>query len=410
MNATLIASPTSSRQELAVEIFQSFQEIRVTQPSWDEAVERLGGPIYMTFDWVRIWWSFYGGNNRLRIFVFRAEGKIVGIVPLFVQRIGIPPLQMRVAKLIGAGIPPKVFNPPLAEEQAPEAWARIAQELFVKDQCHLIAIGPLGEEYKAAASLVKLGHDKPIIGRTEKVQRDVHTIYHLPDTFDAYFESIESKERKIRKKKLRDLEAMGIVATEVAFEAADVVKEFERFAQAHTEQWNAEGRPGHFCAWPQGLDYNRDLVETHGKLDRVRFYKLLVDGKVVANQYTFAFGLTLFAELPSRLNGGEWQKLGLGGSSQIKLIEAAIEERFAVLESGLGHYEYKTLTGGIELPVYVYYIHRAGIFSKIVVAINRGLVSLVRLALHKIWYRKIMPKLPERFRGGQPRLVAQWDL
>src|SRR4030095_7359897 len=115
----------------------------------------------------------------------------------------------------------------------------------------------------------------------------------------------------------------------------------EAFVTQHTEQWQSEGRPGAFHAWPHGLEFNRALVASPTGRERVRFIRLLAGDQVVANQYTFGFGKTLYCELPARIVGASWERFSLGCTSQIRLIDAAIEEGFQTLDSGLGHYEYK---------------------------------------------------------------------
>ncbi len=82
----------------------------------------------MSYDWVRTWWEFYGKNKELRIFLFFVGEQIVGVVPIYIDTLGFGPLKFRVARLVGANIPPKVFNPPIDEAHA----AGIFEEIFVQ--------------------------------------------------------------------------------------------------------------------------------------------------------------------------------------------------------------------------------------------------------------------------------------
>ncbi len=40
---------------------------------------------FHTFDWLKTYWQFFGGEQRLRVLVVRSEGKPIGIVPLCVR-------------------------------------------------------------------------------------------------------------------------------------------------------------------------------------------------------------------------------------------------------------------------------------------------------------------------------------
>ena len=192
-------------------------------------------------------------------------------------------------------------------------------------------------------------------------------------------------------------------------DASAVTGEFEQFAERHRSQWESEGRPGHFHAWPRALEFNRELVKTLAALGRVRFFNLQTQDKVLTSQYAYAFGTRLFAELPARVSGPEWDRFSLGCTSQIKLIESAIGEGFETMESGLGHYEYKLLTGGTELPVQVIHLARQSRLSRFKVAVFRILNRFLGLLLQKGWYRRIMPRLSRAFRTGQSQLLLRLD-
>ena len=74
----------SSKSPVSVEVFNSFEAI--SREEWDAFVLSVEGDIYVTHDWCRIWWKHYE-NRDLRIFLFRAAGNLVGIVPVFIERL-----------------------------------------------------------------------------------------------------------------------------------------------------------------------------------------------------------------------------------------------------------------------------------------------------------------------------------
>ena len=111
--------PSGSVQFVVVD---SFEAAGMDAAEWNRAVERLGRPVYMTWHWLRIWWQFYGQRDSLRIFVFREGGDIVGLLPFYVSQLGLSPLSVQVARLVGANIPPKVFDPPWPEGTDAPVW------------------------------------------------------------------------------------------------------------------------------------------------------------------------------------------------------------------------------------------------------------------------------------------------
>ena len=89
-------------QGLECRLETTFDHLDELRKTWDAAVLELGGTIYMTYDWVRVWWEFYGIGKELRIFIFRAGDKIVGIVPVYIDSWGCWPIRFKVAKLVGS--------------------------------------------------------------------------------------------------------------------------------------------------------------------------------------------------------------------------------------------------------------------------------------------------------------------
>lgn len=387
--------------------FDGNEELRA---AWDSLAIKVGAPVYMSYDWVRLWWKFYGKSSQLRLFVFSDGHSLVGVLPFYLASVGLWPINVRVARLVGANIPPKVFNPPVVPEFSAEVWGTALRHLLIEDRCDIVSAGPLSETYAGLDGLSHAALKNGLSWATGAlVERDVHTVYYLARTFDEFLAALDGKERKIRRKKLRELEAKGPIRVEVVKDPAAVEREFETFAQQHTTQWEAEGRPGHFHAWPRALEFNRELVKAHGKLGRVRFVRLLAGDQVVANQYNYAFGQKLFAELPSRAAGQEWDRLSLGCSSQVKLLETCIAEGFETMESGLGHYDYKLLLGGREHRVLTLRLHSKQTFSRVRGRACSILRDLLVLVSQKLWYRRISPCLPKSLRSGQSEFTLAYD-
>lgn len=377
---------------------------------WDRLAVEAGAPVYMSFDWVRLWWRFYGRGRHLRLFLFSAGDSLVGILPVYVSCLGAWPLTARVARLVGANIPPKVFNPPVLRPYGNEIWKTVIRHLFVKDRCDIVSLGPVSETYAELDSLKQAALDDSMAGVAgDLVDRDVHTVYYLPKSSEQFFASIDAKERKVRRKKLRDLEAKGPLRVEVLREPLAVEQGFQHFVRQHAAQWEAEGRPGHFHAWPRALEFHRELVKAQARLQRVRLMCLLVGEQNIATQYGFAFGKNLYAELPSRATGPEWDRLSLGCSSQVKLLESAIAEGFETMESGLGHYEYKVLLGGREHRAVNMRLHSSRRSSQFRTRGCSAMRDLLVVTSQKLWYKRISPRLPKALRSGQSETTLNFD-
>lgn len=397
--------------ELKCRIETTFESVENLRAIWDEAVIRLGGTIYMSFDWARIWWEFYGGGKELRIFLFTAGEEVVGIVPLYIDCLGRWPIRFRVARLVGANIPPKVFDPPMNESWAEEMFGSVLAQLFEKDGCDLLSFGPVSVLHQATEQLPQACAAKAqFVVAPEIVTDGVHSIFWLPKSMEQYFEGLSKNERKNRRKyELRLLNKECPAKVEVVSDPGAVEKQFEEFVAQHTLHWREQGKPGHFGSWPKATEFNRALVKAHGRLGRMRFIRILAGDKVVSNQYTFAFGKSYVWELPARAVGQEWERFSLGPTGIVTMIGVAIGEGKSRLEGGLAHYEYKLRLGAKEHSVRRVRVVANRFGSRMRVLLFSTLRLCLLYGYHKIWYRRITPHLPAAFRKPQWNLWLRFD-
>ena len=388
-----------------------FEELPISRTEWDAAVLRLCGNIYMTYDWVQTWWRFYGGKDRLRLFIFWQAGEIVGLFPIYLARVGLWPWRLVVARLVGANIPPKVFEPPLKPGCALACLEKAVHHLVYNDDCGLVSFGPVSAEYTPFQE-VAASWRQPYAGiDLHRRCSGVHSVFKLPERVEDYLNSLGRNEQKNRRKyELRLLAKEHSVRVEVlSGPVPQLETAFEEFAAMHTRQWQAEGMPGHFAAWPDGLDYNRSLVTTLAPLGRVRLLRIWTDDQVVVGQYAFVWGKRWFWELPARAIGPSWDRFSLGPTGVVVMIGEAIKEGIERIEGGSGHYDYKVRLKAVEHPVWVYQFTAPGLVSLIRRKSALVLQAVLRLGYHKLWYRRIQPRLPATFRRPQWRLWLRND-
>lgn len=380
---------------LSLQIAEDFDSIRHLASEWDEAVARLGGPIYMTFGWLRVWWEFYGAGRPLRLHIFRQDGAMVALLPLYIDPVPMFPVRARIARLVGANLPPKSFDPPVDPNGAREVFGTLFHRLFTHDRCDLLSLGPVSDSWAARAPFQAACERAIQAGSSVHTEhRDVRTLFRLPGTFEEYLAALEPGERKGRMKRMRQLERAAVIVDDVVADPTVLPEEFDHFAALHTRQWQALGKGGHFLAWPNALAYNRAQVACHARHGRVRFFRLLADGETIASRYTFSFAGVLFSELPARATGQPWDKLGVGVSSLIRFKGQAIAAGFTLVDSGLGAYDHKAGVGGEEIPVSITRISGPSPVHRARAAAALFMARAIRVGCQKIWYRRIVPRLP----------------
>jgi len=169
--------PSSSAlnfENLKCTVLTTFDEVTCSQSEWDEASLRLGGSIYMSYDWLRVWWEFYGKGKELRLFIFRDGQRIVALLPLYLEILGVSPVKLRVARLVGANIPPKAFDPAVDEGASQAVFEHVINRLFLWDKCDLLSYGPVSGLRKCYTGLLRAADSSPEIVRSgHKISDDV---------------------------------------------------------------------------------------------------------------------------------------------------------------------------------------------------------------------------------------------
>lgn len=388
----------ASSRAVICRVFGSFAGLDDLRAAWDQACLRAGGSVYMTYDWVRVWWEFYGGGAELRLFVFFVGESIEAVVPIYIGTVDWGPLRFRVARLVGANIPPKVFDPPVPESCAGEVLGHVVDHLFEQDTCDLLSFGPVSELQPVVKCVEAVCSQRAHLVRPPKGVEGIHSVFHVPATMEDYYASLSKNERKHRRKyELRLLKKEYETHVDVVSDAAEVSQEFERFAEQHREQWGAEGKAGHFGAWPRALEYNRALVKAQSARGRLRFIRILANGEVISNQYTFAFGGRYFWELPSRALDQKWERFSLGPTGIVTMIEQAMKEGMSRVEGGLAHYDYKVRLGAREYSTLTFHILGATPMARARFALFAFFRNCWSYGYHKLWYRRVMPRLPRMF-------------
>lgn len=388
--------------KLQVEVYKSFEDLCMLQPEWDKFVGKLNAPIYMSYDWCRIWWEIYGSGKDLRIYVFSGNGQIVGIVPIYTDCLTVGPLNLKVARLVGANIPPKIFDPPIIKDWTNLVFETIILKLFGEENCDVLSFGPVSSLYPLISEIKKLNDGQiNIIGQMEEYSADVHTFFILPETFEEYLGSLSKNERKNRRKyELRYLKKSFVIQTDILTSWEEIREEFQKFVEMHTAQWGSEGRPGHFGAWPKSEDFNFALVKQLSQQGRVRMIRIRADNEAISYEYSFAFGDCYFWQLPARKIGSSWEQYSLGSTSLVNMIKIAIEEGIRRIEGGLAHFDYKSRLGAKEYPATRIVFRGKDIGSRLRYFVFRSFFSVINVLYFKIWYQRLQPRLPRRFQRG----------
>jgi len=379
-------------EALSTEIYTSFDELASVRNEWDEFIERSGSDIYFTFDWLETWWKYYGRNRVLRCFLIRKAGQPVAALPFLIERLGLGPFSVRLAKFVGADFAITVFSPAIEPDHHTKVLRAVWEDLFTKQDCDAMSFSPLS----GASPLVDAVRDfcahDPDYGLARDDSVSPHTIFRLPENFDCYLMALKSQPRSNYRRDIKRLSANYQLAHRVVA-GPQAVGKFDEFADMHNAQWATAGRLGHFGDWPKSNAFNRELVEKLAAKGQARFYELVCDGKTVSMEYCFVLGDRCYWRLPARNPAEELNKLGLGRVGLVKMVEALIDHGVRIIEAGPGHYGYKVKHLGEELLLRRLVITGLSVNSRVRVKSFLHMADLLNFIYYRIWFLKVAPRI-----------------
>ena len=190
--------------KLTVTVHDSFEDAGISREEWDRFVSDTGGGLYVTYDWCRIWWRHYGGKRELRLYVLRAGSRLVGLAPMFIERVWLGPIALKIAKRVGADFALTLFTLPLVTDYIQVAYRELIARLVDGENCDAVWFGfmpgndlTLGGLRDACRSLqyrVIIVRDMPA---------GVHTQFRLPNTFEAYIAGLDKRRRSEYRRQLK---------------------------------------------------------------------------------------------------------------------------------------------------------------------------------------------------------------
>ena len=376
----------TDKKNLTCKVYTSFHELSNIQEEWDKFLLDVNGDIYLSFDWCRVWWTFYGKGRDLKIFLYYNEDTLVGIIPIFIEKLVLFPTWIKIAKIVGSDFTIAVVNPPVQLSYAQKIYEQLISNLFYEYRCDVIWLGPVSGISETLPFLRSAcsSFSKSKIIMNEKVHSP-YTVFNLPDSFESYLNSLTKSQR--RNNLLQK-------SFNMQMDVLEGMEDLEDFKKLHESQWQAQGKMGHLKDWPLGYEFNKSLANIQSQQGRFRLTRLKADDRAVSYHLCFVFGKIVHARLPARASGTEWDRFALGRVGLIKVIEWAISKGYKTIEAGEGHYDYKIKLGGVEYNLTSILITQNKWNIRTRVLIFLFMSDILDLFYYKKWFLRIAPKLP----------------
>lgn len=381
-------------------VYSSFEKLDNVRKVWDDFVLNTSADIFLTFDWCKVWWQYYGKGRDLRVYVFRSNEDIVGIMPFFFEKVWLLFTSIRAGKIVGSDFTLAQFSLPIQEEYYDLCLQGFFEDLK-KVKWHILRIGPLAGlsaieqvENIENACIKTTGSNENIIVRDGMV----HTYYKLQPTWEKYHSSLKRKQRQEISHKYNLLErafpgSMSTLKTTIADET-NVDRLFNGFVDMHQDYWNSLGKLGHFGDWPDAYRFHQTMTKIQSTHNRLRLIRISLNDEVLGYEYAYKFGDKYYAFLNARAQSEHYDKIGLGTIIFSEYAKVAIGEKVTIIDSMRGKYDYKLKLGGELFTIKTIYITRKSSINKLRINVFNKSAKLLNLLYYRIWFLRLAHKFP----------------
>ena len=282
-------------------------ELATLRPEWDALVYAMRRPSpFLLHGWLLEWWRHHPDCGQLSVHVAREDGRLVGALPLFVQR----RLGLRVACFLGEDAA-ALADVLVADDADPSTADRLLDQAAGSGADFADLFGLPGAS--------RLGDERlQLVARAEAPVMDLDAGWEA-----AYRAKTSAKRRSLHRRRRRQLEGLGAVTFDVARTHEELAPALEEAFRLHAARWRDRPEASGF-ATPQGRRFHRAALAALTPLGVPRIALLRVAGRPVACNYFFLLdGCMYFHELAFDPALARWSP---GQVATLEAIAAAAAE------------------------------------------------------------------------------------
>lgn len=327
-------------RELTVEELHGAGALETLRAEWQALFAARCAPPFLSWEWLSAWQEVFGGDRTLRVLCARADGRLLGLLPLNaeVHRPKGLPLRMRRLSLVGEAVGGSDYLDLLAlpgyELDAANAFlAHLEQD----DSFDLLELDGLPVDSSTLPLLTRYFADN-LDFRLQILPRDLCPQIRIEDWEDVLRQSQRVSYFNRSVKRLRKLPGYEFRIIHNPGRPEQFSDSFERFVQLHELAWASRGGSG-ATGTPAQMAFLREAIRRLAHTGWLRFEEIWIEGECRASLLGFEDGERFYFYL----NGYDpaWSKYSLGFTILWMSIESAAHRGLKLYDLLRGSESYK---------------------------------------------------------------------
>ncbi len=317
-------------------------------PQWRDLLSRdPDAHIFATPEWSKLWWEEFGADKDLCLLTMMRGDEVAGIVPLYSKAED----GKRVIRFIG-GIDLTDYLGPICSLDDRAEVARALVEWLEETASDW-------DEFDAHNMPVPLGFAEFLVDEVDRSglefrleQEETSAVLLLPEKWDGYLASLNSKDRHELRRKRRRVERDHADAVVRTATPATLDRDFKTFVEMHR---GAEGHKGHFMGRHIATFFER-VARAFMDLGWLRLDITEIADRPVASTFGFVLDKTFY--LYNSAYDVDLARLSPGFVHVSELVKRSIEEGLNVFDFLRGPEKYKYQMGAQAVPLNNVRVHR----------------------------------------------------
>jgi len=286
----LESCPTA--KECTVRICHTWEQLEQFRESWNHLLQtNPASSIFQTPEWLAAWWKpFAKGKELLGLVFVDAEGRTLGIAPLYREQKSFLGRTITTLRMVGAGSGDSdaldFITSPGNEEVCADTFVAWLGKQREWDVC---ALETLPQNSLVARRLGTRLHEA---GWSVDTTLTPNFVADLPDAWPQYLNALEPSFRPLLTRYPRRLQSRYSVRFDRCERIEDLKVHLETLFSLHQMRWTGRGEPGAFANQDR-RDFYFEMAAAFLQRGWLEFWVLELDGGIVGAQFCFRYNDTV---------------------------------------------------------------------------------------------------------------------
>jgi CelD/BcsL family acetyltransferase involved in cellulose biosynthesis len=306
---------------------------------WDSLLQRAGEdiPIYFTYEWIAMWWKYFGEGKKLNLLLIENEHEVIGIIPLMQidYRLGL--LELSALETIGLECNNCVaLVSPGDIEEVVTAFLKYLDDKLIKRNT-ILRLTPVAENNEFIELLRRRMQQTSKTLLIYECLTNLAPYVSLPHSYDAYLKSLSGNRREHSRRSLRDLQEAHTVEFQQST-CEDLEDRLDKLFELHQKRWQ-ETSSHRWFSNPAVRGFYRDIALQFFKKGWLYFSSLLIDNEIASVEYGYIYKNKLYCQINAR--DTSYAKYSIGHLHTLHTIKDAIDSGLKECDFLIGYHPHK---------------------------------------------------------------------